>query len=125
MKPDRRAPLEEFVRKHHGSSFVPYDLGRLIRQDVPPYYIFNKRYCEPIGQVLGANLFVMTQAKLLNTGAPSKRWKFDIRAKAYSSVTGRVLPIFTADGVSIEAAHAKVKQELESILRTLKMVEGG
>ena len=115
-------PLEDFVRLQHSSEFVPHDLGRLIKQDVPPYYIFNKRYCEPIGRVLGANLFVMTQATLLNMSAPMDRWKFNIRAKAYSSVTGRELPIFAIDDVSIGEAQATVEQELKSILRDLRMV---
>ena len=110
------------MRKHNSASFVPYDLGRLIEQNVPPYYIFNRRYCEPIGQVLGANLFVMTQAKLLNIGEPDDRWRFNVRAKAYSSTTGREVHLFSADDVSIEESQAKVGQELERLLRTLRMV---
>ncbi|MES9844059.1 MAG: hypothetical protein ABW131_05370 [Candidatus Sedimenticola sp. 6PFRAG5] len=115
-------PLEEFVRDHHSGSFVQYDLGRLIRQGVPPYYVFNKRYCDPIGEVLGANLFVMTQVKLLNMGAPIDRWKFDVRAKAYSSISGRERPILEADSVSIEETQARVNQELNSLLQTLREV---
>ncbi len=115
-------PVEAFVRECCSSSFVPYDLGTLIKADVAPYYIFSKSYCEPIGKILSANLFVMTQVDLLSSTASTNPWKFNIRAKAYSSVSGRELPIFEAKEVTKEEALQKVRQELQTTLDHLRRV---
>lgn len=66
--------------------------------------------------------FIMTQVELIVSTVTSEPWRFNIRAKAYSSATGRELPIFEADNVTFEEGQDKVKQELEPILDSIRKV---
>lgn len=98
--PDLLEPLKTFVRKEYPNSIVPLDLHRLLDAGIKPYYIYNKRYCAPIGRELGANLFVMS--RLVMTGPTAQRGDFlyTVEAKAYSSSTGRESVFLSAERVA-------------------------
>jgi hypothetical protein len=115
-------PLQDLFKRRYPSNFVENDVGKLIRNDVPPYYIYNKRYCLPIGQLLGANTFVMTQVRLLNLGMPLEEWRFDVEAKVYSSLTKTESVFFSASDLTFPAAVAKVETEKDEILKELVRV---
>ncbi len=63
--PNLLNPLKIKFKNLYSDNFIHYDLTKLRKNDIKPYYIFNKKYCKGIGDVLYANTFIMTQLKLV------------------------------------------------------------
>ena len=91
--------LEEYVASHAPQNHVMMDIHKLLKKDIRPYYIYNKKYCKPIGTVLGANVFVMARLVLVKQAVRYGEDQYDIQAKAFSSETGREIELLRSKNV--------------------------
>ncbi len=94
------AKVEQYFKENYPDNYLKYDLTKLMKNDVKPYYIFNRKYCSPIETVLGANTFIMSrlEIKYADDNLPTKDI-YDIFIKVYSSLSGKSKIIFQQKNV--------------------------
>jgi hypothetical protein len=115
--------LEQYFKDHYKPNYIPYDISKLMENDVEPYYIFNKIYCEPIGKVLGANTFVMTRLELINRG--EKLCSEDIYRvflKVYSSLSNKSEVIYENDKIKSDSLKTIFRNNEEAIIDKIFLV---
>jgi hypothetical protein len=102
--PNPTKVLAEFTAAAHPEFFVDYDIQKLLAAGVEPYYIYDRRYCAPVGRVLQANLFVMTRLNLVGVGPKGECVDdlYDVELKVFSSETQRERVVYRASRVSTQ-----------------------
>ena len=90
-------------KKLHPDKYVAYNTSKLMKNDVGPYYIFNKKYCKKIGELLGANIFVISRLVLVGHDefGECKGDLFDIHVKVYSILNDKEITIFKENKVPV------------------------
>ncbi len=80
--------LKKYFKKQYPEKYVEYNVKKLMDKGVGPYYIFNKKYCQKIGEVLGANIFVMSRLVLVghDEKGECEGDLFDVQVKVYSKI---------------------------------------
>jgi len=86
--PDLLSVLKKYFKKQYPEKHVEYNVKKLMDKGVGPYYIFNKKYCQKIGEVLGANIFVMSRLVLVghDEKGECEGDLFDVQVKVYSKI---------------------------------------
>ena len=82
------------------------------------------RCCRPIGELLGANVFVMTQVWLRTLSpVPPEKWRFDVRAKVYSSLYDTETVFYSVKDVTFPEAVEQIdKQKAEILQKLLELI---
>ena len=95
-------PLEDYISKEYNQYYVPMKLGRLIKKNILPYYIYNKKYCKPIKKELGANTFVMAQINFSSGLTSIDARRFDVEVKVYTFLNKKEMILFKKDNMKID-----------------------
>ena len=118
--------VEKYFKEKYKENYIKYDLTKLMKNDVKPYYIFNKKYCTPIEKVLGANTFVMTRLEIIK---PAEKYIFEdiykVYVKVYSSLSGKSEIIYKNDNVKSDTLETifddKEKVIVDKIFKVAKV----
>lgn len=112
--------LEDYIKLNHPSEFVELDYKKLRKNNVESLYIYNKKYCKPIGKVLDANLFVMTNIKMVSMNSSyCADITYNIEMKAYSMFSNKEIILLNLNDVTIEAFQKEVELKLESYFQKI------
>jgi hypothetical protein len=122
--PDLLGGLEKFVAHRVPRNYVKADLRKLLRAGVKPYYIYSGRYCEPIGRVLGANVFVMARLTVVSQAPRPADEVYDVEAKAFSSETGREVELVRAQSVRSADVATLTEGREDDLLRKILSIAG-
>ena len=122
--PDLLGRLEKFVASSVPRNYVKADLQKLLKAGVEPYYIYAARYCEPIGRVLGANVFVMARLTVVRQAPHPADELYDMEAKAFSSETGREVELIHARSVRSADVARLTEGKEDEILRQILSIAG-
>lgn len=120
--PDLLRILKDSFNKIHPEMYVNYDLKRLMKNGVGPYYIFNKKYCDKIGKILGANIFVMSRLVLVghDEKGECEGDLYDVQVKVYSKINEKETMILKLSKVPVykfdELFQGKEKEYIKKIL---------
>ncbi len=95
--------LIENFENQHSEKYIYYDVTKLMENDIGPYYIFNKKYCKKIGELLDANIFVMSRLVLVGHDklGECKGDLFDIHVKVYSNQNDKELTLYKESKVPV------------------------
>lgn len=108
--------LERYVARHAPASHVRFDLRRVLRAGVEPFYVYAKRHCRPIGDVLGANVFVMARLTVVEPSSFPAEERYDVEAKAYASETDREVRLLRARRVRAKDLRTLIEGKEEELL---------
>jgi len=118
--------VENYFRENFKENYIKYDPAKLMKNNVEPYYIFNKKYCIPIEKFLGANTFVMTRLEIIK---PAKKYisedTYKVYVKVYSSLTGKSEIIYKNESVKSDTLKAIFKNKEKVIIDKIFNVTKG
>lgn len=122
--PDLLKILKTSFNKQHPNMFVNYDVKKIMKNGIGPYYIFNKKYCDKIGKILDANIFVMSRLVLVgqNEKGECDGDLYDIQVKVYSKINEKEKLIVKLNKVPVykfdEIFRGKEEEYIKKILET-------
>jgi|GEM_PF-5492998 len=123
--PDLLRILKISFKRKHPDMFVNYDVKKLMNNDIGPYYIFNKKYCDKIGKILGANIFVMSRLVLVGHDEKGKCEGdlYDVQVKVYSRINEKETMILKLSKVPVYKFDELFEGKEEEYIR--KILEAG
>jgi hypothetical protein len=114
--------LEQFIEQYHPLEYVRLDKKKLREENIEFFYIYNKKYCKPIGRVLKANLYLMTNIKMVKQNSNNcLDITYDIEMKVYSDVTQKEKILVRYKDVTIDAFQENIKPQMENLF--LEIIE--
>ena len=121
--PDFVRKLENYFKKNYPEDYVKYNIPLLLKKNVGPYYIFNKKYSKPIEELLSANAFVMTRLVLEghDEKGECKGDLFHIKIKVFNSLKDTEEIIFDQKAIPVykfdEIIEANLNHLIDKILK--------
>ena len=99
--PELMDNLITIFKKEYPDKYVKYDLQKLLNNKIKPYNIFNKKYCKKIGEILNANVFVMSRLVLVGHDEKGECTGdlYNIQIKVYSKILENETTVFSHDSI--------------------------